>query len=130
MKIALWGLVKAGTAAYRAWTVNKVGRRLFPRWFERREERRRARRQEAEAAGVEGQYQYEEESPVITRTSSKAFIGGGLFSQIFVQLVALLPGEGAIELFLLKPETVAFAAVVFATIVARFSRTEPNPGAL
>lgn len=64
------------------------------------------------------------------RTSTNALVGGGLFSQVYVFAVQLLPGEGAAESLLLQPETVAFAAVLFATVVARFSKTPANPGKL
>lgn len=65
-----------------------------------------------------------------TRTSTNAFVGGGLFSQIYIQLVALLPGQGALESLLLTPEAVAFAAVLCAALVARISKTPVQPGAL
>lgn len=62
------------------------------------------------------------------RTSTNALVGGGIFAQLYVQLVSFIPGEGAIEALLLQPESVAFAAVLFATIVARFSKTPAVPG--
>lgn len=65
-----------------------------------------------------------------TRTSTNAFVGGGLFSQIYIQLVALLPGQGALESLLLTPEAVAFAAVLCAALVARISKTPAEPGKL
>lgn len=64
------------------------------------------------------------------RTSTKAFVGGGLGAQLYVQAVTLIPGESAIEQILLTPEAIAFAGVLFAAIVARFSRTASNPGLL
>lgn len=62
------------------------------------------------------------------RTSTKAFAGGTLASQIYVQLVTLIPGEGALEQFLLQPEAIAFFGVLAATAFARWSRTATNPG--
>lgn len=64
------------------------------------------------------------------RTSTNALVGGTIFSQLYVQLVALLPGENAIEQLLVTPEAVAFAAVLFATLVARISKTPAAPGKL
>lgn len=65
-----------------------------------------------------------------TRTSTNALVGGGFLSQLYVQAVSFIPGEGALEAFLLQPEAIAFAAVAFATLIARFSRTPAAPGAI
>jgi hypothetical protein len=65
-----------------------------------------------------------------TRTSTNALVGGGLFAQIYVQLVQLIPGESAAEVLLLQPESIAFAAVLFAAAVARVSKTPEQPGKL
>lgn len=97
-----------------------VAERPFTRWKEHRRRKRRLRE-----LGIE--------EPTMqinlgTRTSTNAFAGGTLFSQIYVQLISLIPGEGAIEVLLLKPEAVAFAAVLFATLVARISKTPAEPG--
>ena len=65
-----------------------------------------------------------------TRTSTNALVGGSLLSQLYVQAVTLIPGEGAIEAILVQPEAIAFAAVVFATLIARISKTPAVPGKL
>lgn len=65
-----------------------------------------------------------------TRTSTNAFVGGTFLTQLYVQLVALIPGMGDIEAFLLQPESIAFAGVLIAAIIARFSKTPVEPKVL
>lgn len=65
-----------------------------------------------------------------TRTSTNAMVGGGILAQIYVQAVTLIPGEGALEALLLKPESIAFFSVLLAAVIARFSRTPATPGAI
>jgi hypothetical protein len=64
-----------------------------------------------------------------TRTSTNALVGGGILSTIYVQLIGLLPFPGLVAA-LTTPEAVALAATAFAWIVARFSKTPPNPGVI
>src|SRR5690606_20845998 len=64
-----------------------------------------------------------------TRTSTNALVGGGIMSTIYVQLIGLLPFPGLVAA-LTTPEAIALAATAFAWIVARFSKTPPNPGAI
>jgi hypothetical protein len=90
--------------------------------IKRLRQRRRAKRAQRKGEGMA--------IDLGTRTSTNALVGGGFISQVYVQLVQLIPGNGALEAFLLQPETVAFAAVLAATIIARFSKTPAQPKAL
>jgi hypothetical protein len=95
-------------------------------WIDRIRQRRRVKRRLRE-------FGIEEDSMAIdlgTRTSTNALVGGGLFSQGYLLLVQMLPGQGEFEQLLLQPEAVAFAAVLFATVVARFSKTPEQPKVL
>ena len=65
-----------------------------------------------------------------TRTSTNAMVGGGILAQVYVQVVSMLPGEGALEALLLQPESIAFFAVLLAAVIARFSKTPESPGKL
>ena len=65
-----------------------------------------------------------------TRTSTNALVGGTILSQVYVQVVSMIPGEGALEALLLQPESIAFFAVLLAAVVARFSKTPAEPKAL
>lgn len=65
-----------------------------------------------------------------TRTSTNAMVGGGILAQVYVQVVSMIPGEGALEALLLKPESIAFFAVLLAAVIARFSRTPAQPKVL
>lgn len=112
--MAAWAAIVKG--GFDLWTAFKP----FKRWKERRRRKRRLR----ELGIEEGSMKID----VGTRTSTNALVGGGIFSQIYVQLVSLIPGENAIEQLLLTPEAVAFAAVLFATLVARISKTPQTPG--
>lgn len=63
-----------------------------------------------------------------TRTSTNAMVGGGILAQVYVQVVSMIPGEGALETLLLQPESIAFFAVLLAAVIARFSTTPATPG--
>src|SRR5690606_703734 len=79
---------------------------------------------------TEEMYMAEKPAEPAFRTSTKAVVGGAFLAQIYVQIVQLIPGEGAVEQLLTTPEAVAFVGVLLAGIVARMSKTAANPGLL
>lgn len=60
------------------------------------------------------------------RTSTKALVGGTFLSQIYVQLVSLIPHAGVV-MALTTPEMTALVAVVLAALVARFTKSPIVP---
>lgn len=72
----------------------------------------------------------EREEPIINaRTSTKSLIGGTFLSQVYVQLVGLLPYPDLVAA-LTTPEMVALVAVGLAALVARFTKSPLIPTAL
>lgn len=63
------------------------------------------------------------------RTSTKSLVGGTFLSQVYVQLVGLLPWPGLVAA-LTTPEMVALVAVGLAALVARFTKSPIAPGAV
>lgn len=94
---------------------------------------RKARRKGVELSSEGIEYEVTEDRgmkiDIGTRTSTNALVGGGIMSTIYVQLIGLLPFPGLVAA-LTTPEAIALAATAFAWIVARFSKTPPNPGVI
>jgi hypothetical protein len=90
----------------------------------------KAKRKAKRSGRIKEKVMPEVKEPVL-RTSTKGFMGGvPLAVGAYVQGVKLIPGEGALEQFLLLPETVAFVGVLLTALVARFVKTAHNPGML
>lgn len=63
------------------------------------------------------------------RTSTKSLVGGTFLAQVYVQLVGLIPHEGVVAA-LTTPEMTALVAVGLAALVARYTRSPVQPGAI
>lgn len=114
--------------AFAAQFLSEIWREWRPFSEEKRTKRRiRKKVRRGEPVTIEEMYLVTTETEPKYRTSTKALVGGTIISQIYVQLVQLLPWDGMVAV-LTTDEAIAFAAVLAAGIVARFTKTAKNPG--
>ena len=118
-------LPNAIIGGFKVWTAIKP----YKRWKERRAAKRAAKEWTSEGMEYEVTEDRGMKIDIGTRTSTNALVGGGIMSTIYVQLIGLLPFPGLVAA-LTTPEAIALAATAFAWIVARFSKTPPNPGVI
>ena len=120
----------ASAGAFAAQFVRELWRDWRPFSEEKRAKRRiRKKVRRGEPVTIEEMYLVTTEAEPKFRTSTKAIAGGTILSQIYVQLVTLLPWDGLVAV-LTTDEAIAFAAVLAAGVVARFSKTAKTPGVL